>query len=43
MKTGNQQELLQHLIILCKEIAEGEYRDMGDLFEFTKERIYPTP
>ncbi len=43
MKTGNQQELFRHLIILCKEVSEGEYRDMGEIFELTKERIYPPP
>ncbi|HQK80062.1 MAG TPA: sigma-54 dependent transcriptional regulator, partial [Syntrophales bacterium] len=29
------------LIVLCKEVSEGEYRDMGELFELTKAQLYP--
>ena len=41
MKAGNPQALFQHLIVLCKEVSEGEYRDMGELFELTKAQLYP--
>ncbi len=41
MKTGDPQALFQHLIVLCKEVSEGEYRDMGELFELTKAQLYP--
>ena len=40
MKTGDPQALFQHLIVLCKEVSEGEYRDMGELFELTKAQLY---
>ncbi len=41
MTAETRETLFRHLIILCKEIAGGEYRDVAELFELTKDQLYP--
>jgi len=41
MTTETRETLFRHLILLCKEIAGGEYRDVAGLFELTKGQLYP--
>ncbi len=41
MKKDPADKLLQHLIGLCQEIADGKYGNEKDLFELTKEGVYP--
>ncbi len=41
MKKDPADKLLRHLIGLCQEIAGGKYGNENDLFELTKEGVYP--
>ncbi len=43
MKSGGSEQLLERLIVLCKDISAGRFKRAENLFELTKQGKYPHP